>query len=64
MLYDLFVSGNLTAALDIPTLEKHNINRILTVDTCPLPRTVTYSPNISIKLLQSKYTSYLDNLKA
>lgn len=45
-------SGNLTAALNIPILTKYKITNILTVDTCPLPRTVSCSPNINIKFIQ------------
>ncbi|XP_065200408.1 dual specificity protein phosphatase MPK-4-like [Planococcus citri] len=54
--------GNLTAALNIPILTKYKITSILTVDTCPLPRTITCSPSIDIKFVQVSDLPYEDLL--
>ncbi len=47
-------TGNLSAAVDIPVLEKYKISHILTVDTCPLPRNIISLPHVNVKFLQGK----------
>jgi hypothetical protein len=47
-------SGNLTAATDKNVLEMHKINRILTVDSCPLPQSVSNLPGIKTLFIQGK----------
>lgn len=44
--------GNLTAATDLEVLEKHKINHILTVDSCPLPKNIVMGPGIKTKFIQ------------
>lgn len=44
--------GNLTAATDKNVLERNKINRILTVDSCPLPQQITNIPGIQTMFIQ------------
>nr|XP_022905968.1 dual specificity protein phosphatase MPK-4-like [Onthophagus taurus]XP_022908639.1 dual specificity protein phosphatase MPK-4-like [Onthophagus taurus] len=44
--------GSLSAATDIPTLNKYEITHILTIDTVPLPRNVLDIRNITSKFIQ------------
>ena len=48
-------AGNLSAALDLPTLERYKITHILTVDVCPLPLTVIHSSKFTVKWIKSMY---------
>ncbi|XP_055549727.1 dual specificity protein phosphatase MPK-4 [Wyeomyia smithii] len=45
--------GNVTAAADLPTLEKLSIRSILTIDSCPLPSHVTENPSLRVKYIQA-----------
>ncbi|XP_058454365.1 dual specificity protein phosphatase MPK-4 isoform X2 [Malaya genurostris] len=45
--------GNVTAAADLPTLEKLNIRSVLTIDSCPLPSHVTENPSLRTKYIQA-----------
>ncbi|CAB3373473.1 Hypothetical predicted protein [Cloeon dipterum] len=44
--------GNLTTALDLETLDLHGVNNILTVDSVPLPRSITDIQHIKTKFIQ------------
>uniref|UniRef100_A0A0A9XAB3 Dual specificity protein phosphatase 12 n=1 Tax=Lygus hesperus TaxID=30085 RepID=A0A0A9XAB3_LYGHE len=44
--------GNLTAAMSLDTLDKIGCNYILTVDSCPLPRSITLLPGMNTKFIQ------------
>ena len=46
--------GNVTAAADLPTLEKLAIRSILTIDSCPLPAHVTENPGLRVKYIQGR----------
>lgn len=43
--------GNVSAAVDVDTLNKYGITHILTLDTCPLPRSITELPHINVKFI-------------
>ncbi|XP_058824260.1 dual specificity protein phosphatase MPK-4 isoform X2 [Topomyia yanbarensis] len=45
--------GNVTAAADLPTLEKLSIRSVLTIDSCPLPSHVTENPSLRTKYIQA-----------
>lgn len=49
-----FVTGNLSAALDV-MLQRNHINYILTADSCPLPNNITFMPDLKIKFVQSEF---------
>lgn len=44
--------GSLSAATDLPTLAKYEINHILTIDTIPLPRKILEIRNVRTKFIQ------------
>lgn len=44
--------GNLTAATDVKWLKDTKITHILTVDSCPLPRTIQLLPDLTVKYIQ------------
>lgn len=46
--------GNVTAAADLPTLEKLAIRSVLTIDSCPLPAHVTENPGLRVKYIQGR----------
>lgn len=46
--------GNVTAAADLPTLEKLAIRSVLTIDSCPLPAHVTENPSLRVKYIQGE----------
>ncbi|XP_059470264.1 dual specificity protein phosphatase MPK-4 [Neocloeon triangulifer] len=50
--------GNLTTALDLEMLELHGVNHVLTVDSVPLPRSVT-----EISYIKTKFIQVTDNEK-
>lgn len=42
--------GNVTTAMDLDWLKKHNISHILTIETCPLPQKIeTFMPHITFQ---------------
>ncbi|GLV41145.1 MAPK Phosphatase 4 [Carabus blaptoides fortunei] len=43
--------GNVTAAVDVETLQLLGITHILTLDSCPLPRKITDMPNLKTKFI-------------
>ncbi|XP_055636547.1 dual specificity protein phosphatase MPK-4 [Toxorhynchites rutilus septentrionalis] len=45
--------GNVTAAADLPTLEKLAIRSVLTIDSCPLPTHITENPSLRTKYIQA-----------
>lgn len=47
--------GNVTAAADLPTLEKLAIRSVLTIDSCPLPAHITENPGLRVKYIQGSY---------
>lgn len=48
----LFITGNLTAAIDLSFLRSNSINYIITVDSCPLPEIILDLRDIHIKYIQ------------
>lgn len=55
--------GNVTAAADLPTLEKLAIRSILTIDSCPLPAHVTENPGLRVKYIQASDVPREDLIK-
>lgn len=43
--------GNVSAAVDVDTLQKYGITHILTLDTIPLPRNITELPYLNVKFV-------------
>lgn len=48
----LFITGNLSAAIDISFLRSNRIHYIITVDSCPLPEIILDLRDIHIKYIQ------------
>lgn len=55
--------GNVTAAADLPTLEKLSIRTVLTIDSCPLPAHVTENPSLRVKYIQASDVPREDLIK-
>lgn len=55
--------GNVTAAADLPTLEKLAIRSVLTIDSCPLPAHVTENPGLRVKYIQASDVPREDLIK-
>lgn len=55
--------GNVTAAADLPTLEKLAIRSVLTIDSCPLPTHVTENPSLRVKYIQASDVPREDLIK-
>lgn len=55
--------GNVTAAADLPTLEKLAIRSVLTIDSCPLPTHITENPNLRVKYIQASDVPREDLIK-
>lgn len=55
--------GNVTAAADLPTLEKLAIRSVLTIDSCPLPAHVTENPSLRVKYIQASDVAREDLIK-
>ncbi|XP_053695320.1 dual specificity protein phosphatase MPK-4 [Sabethes cyaneus] len=55
--------GNVTAAADLPTLEKLSIRSVLTIDSCPLPSHVTENPSLRVKYIQASDVPREDLIK-
>ncbi|EAT34447.1 AAEL013312-PA, partial [Aedes aegypti] len=55
--------GNVTAAADLPTLEKLAIRTVLTIDSCPLPAHVTENPSLRVKYIQASDVPREDLIK-
>lgn len=49
--YLLIVLGNVSAAVDVDTLQQCKITHILTLDTCPLPRKIIEMRNVKVKFI-------------
>ncbi|XP_035779277.1 dual specificity protein phosphatase MPK-4-like [Anopheles albimanus] len=45
--------GNASAAADLPTLQRHSIRSILSVDSVPLPVHITDHPNLRVRHIQA-----------
>ncbi|XP_072401864.1 dual specificity protein phosphatase MPK-4-like [Diabrotica undecimpunctata] len=52
MIEDHLYLGGLAAAKNLEVLKKYNITHILTIDICPLPRTVTEQRNLVTRFIQ------------
>ncbi|XP_050497753.1 dual specificity protein phosphatase MPK-4-like [Diabrotica virgifera virgifera] len=52
MIEDNLYLGGLAAAKNLEVLKKYNITHILTIDICPLPRTVTEQRNLVTRFIQ------------
>lgn len=55
--------GNVTAAADLPTLDKLSIRSVLTIDSCPLPAHITENPSLRVKYIQASDVPREDLIK-